>query len=73
MDHFTFIAASYAVSVLGLGLLAGWLMLDNAAQKRALAELEARGITRRSRATGKDAAGIEPPASITKAGAGEQA
>ena len=72
MDHFTFIAASYAVSVLGLGLLAGWLMLDNAAQKRALAELEARGITRRSRSAGTDTAG-SAPAAITKAGAGEQA
>ena len=73
MDHFTFIAASYAVSILGLGLLAGWLMLDNAAQKRALAELEARGITRRSRAAGSQANGIEPTAPVTKAGAGEQA
>lgn len=49
MDHFTFIAASYVVSALALGLLALWLVLDNAAQKRALAELEARGVKRRSK------------------------
>ncbi|MFG1358953.1 heme exporter protein CcmD [Xanthobacter pseudotagetidis] len=53
MEHFTFIAASYAVSALGLGLLAAWLLVDNAAQKRALAELEARGVRRRSSAAAK--------------------
>lgn len=58
MEHFTFIAASYAVSILGLGLLAAWMLIDNAAQKRALAELEARGVRRRSSTASK----IEEPA-----------
>ncbi|MEP9351464.1 heme exporter protein CcmD [Xanthobacter sp. KR7-225] len=48
MEHVAFIAASYIVSALGLGLLALWLLMDNGAQKRALAELEARGVRRRS-------------------------
>jgi heme exporter protein D len=53
MEHFTFIAASFGVSLLGLALLAAWLLIDNAAQKRALADLEARGVRRRSSAVSK--------------------
>ncbi|MDI4664142.1 heme exporter protein CcmD [Xanthobacter autotrophicus] len=49
MSHFVFIAASYGVATLGLGLLAGWLLADYGRQRRALAELEARGIGQRSR------------------------
>lgn len=48
MSHGVFIAAAYGVAVLGLGALALWLVLDNLAQRRALKELEARGIRRRS-------------------------
>ncbi|MEP9353251.1 heme exporter protein CcmD [Xanthobacter sp. KR7-65] len=47
MSHFTFIAASYGAALVGLGLLAGWLFADYLSQRRALAELEARGISRR--------------------------
>ncbi|MFG1349720.1 heme exporter protein CcmD [Xanthobacter autotrophicus] len=49
MSHFTFIAASYGVATLGLGLLAAWLLVDYSHQRRALAELEARGLGKRSR------------------------
>lgn len=44
--HLTFIAASYGVSLFGLAVLAAWLLADNARQRRALRELEARGIAR---------------------------
>ena len=47
MTHFVFIAASYGVSLLALGLLALWLMLDYRSQRRTLSELEARGVGRR--------------------------
>ena len=46
--HATFIIASYAVSALILGALIGWIVFDWFSLRRTLAELEARGITRRS-------------------------
>lgn len=57
MSHFAFIAASYGATFLGLGLLAGWMIVDYARQRRILRELEARGLGRRARggATGDDA------------------
>lgn len=48
MTHASFIIAAYGVAAAGLSALIGWLVLDNRAQKRALAELEARGVRRRS-------------------------
>ncbi|MFG1344171.1 heme exporter protein CcmD [Xanthobacter autotrophicus DSM 431] len=56
MSHTFFIAASYGVTVLGLGGLAAWFLIDYASQRRALAELEARGIGRRSRPAGTSVA-----------------
>lgn len=56
MSHFVFIAASYGVATLGLGLLASWLLVDYGQQRRALAELEARGLRKRSRRGPGDAA-----------------
>ncbi len=64
MDHLTFIAASYAVSFLALALLVLWLVLDNRAQRRALDDLEARGVRRRAAAANDAAArGASPAAS----------
>lgn len=48
--HVTFIIAAYSVAFAIIGGLIGWILSDHAAQKRALAELEEQGITRRSRA-----------------------
>ncbi|MEP9375762.1 heme exporter protein CcmD [Aquabacter sp. CN5-332] len=48
MSHTLFIAAAYGVAALGLAALTLHLVLDNRAQRRALAELEARGVRRRS-------------------------
>jgi heme exporter protein D len=47
-DHMGFIVAAYAVTVVIVGALIAWVMLDYRAQQRALAELDKRGIGRRS-------------------------
>jgi heme exporter protein D len=46
--HATFIVAAYAASAFILALLIGWIVTENRALKRTLADLDARGITRRS-------------------------
>lgn len=46
--HAAFILSAYAVTVLTLAGLALWVTLDHRRQKRLLADLEARGMTRRS-------------------------
>jgi heme exporter protein D len=43
-----FIITAYAIAIAVVGLLVVWVIADYAAQKRALAELERRGIARRS-------------------------
>jgi len=47
--HAVFILAAYGAVFIALIGLISWLVLDGRRQKRALAEFEARGITRRSR------------------------
>jgi heme exporter protein D len=46
--HAGFIVAAYLVAALVVAALAAWVVLDHRMQTRALAELEARGVTRRS-------------------------
>ncbi len=46
--HAGFIIASYLVTAAVLIGLVGWIVLDGRLQRRRLAELEARGIRRRS-------------------------
>ena len=46
--HAGFIVAAYAVAVLVVAALIGWVALDHRAQRRRLARLEAHGVTRRS-------------------------
>ena len=48
MEHMPFIVGSYAAAAAVVAILIGWVMIDFRAQKRALAELETRGVTRRS-------------------------
>jgi heme exporter protein D len=48
MNHMGFIVAAYAVTVIIVGALIAWVMLDYRAQRRSLAELDKRGVTRRS-------------------------
>lgn len=52
MTHLLYVAAAYAASGLVLAALAGWILTDQHARKRELAELEARGIRRRSDSPG---------------------
>jgi heme exporter protein D len=46
--HFGFIAASYCAAIAVVGGLIAWIGFDYRAQCRKLAELEKRGVTRRS-------------------------
>jgi heme exporter protein D len=46
--HALFIVASYAIAAAVIAGLIVWVLVDYRAQLRALAELEARGVTRRS-------------------------
>jgi heme exporter protein D len=46
--HAAFIISAYAVAAVVVALLVLWVIADHGAQKRALAELDRRGITRRS-------------------------
>ncbi len=47
-DHFLYVASAYGASILVLAGLAGWILADQRARKRELAQLEASGIRRRS-------------------------
>jgi heme exporter protein D len=49
-DHFGFIAAAYATAAVIVSALIMWVALDYRAQRRKLADLEMRGLTRRSAA-----------------------
>ena len=46
--HAVFIVGAYAVALLIVAALIAWIALDSRRQKRTLADLEARGVTRRS-------------------------
>jgi len=46
--HAAFIVGAYAVALLIVAVLIGWVLIDNRRQRQILSDLEARGITRRS-------------------------
>ena len=50
--HAAFIIAAYAMAALVVAGLVAWVLADHAAQRRLLADLEARGVTRRSDKSG---------------------
>jgi heme exporter protein D len=54
--HASFIVAAYAMAVLVVLALIAWVLADHAAQQRRLADLEARGVTRRSQQKATEAA-----------------
>jgi heme exporter protein D len=54
--HATFIVIAYLIAAATLLALIGWVWLDYRTQKRALGEMEARGITRRSARTAEKTA-----------------
>jgi heme exporter protein D len=45
--HAAFIIAAYAVAMVVIGALILWVIVDHRSQRRILAELEARGLSRR--------------------------
>ncbi len=47
-NHMGFIVAAYAATLVIVGALIAWVMLDYRAQQRTLAELDRRGVSRRS-------------------------
>ena len=47
-EHAAFILAAYAGAALVLGALVAWIVLDSRALRRALDEMQARGVRRRS-------------------------
>jgi heme exporter protein D len=49
--HAAFIVGSYAAAAIVVVTLIAWIVLDHRAQKRRLAALESRGVTRRSERT----------------------
>ena len=48
VDHLGFIVAAYAAAAVVVIALVGWVAFDYYAQRRALADLERRGFSRRS-------------------------
>ncbi|MEN3380479.1 MAG: heme exporter protein [Hyphomicrobiales bacterium] len=47
--HANFIIIAYAAAALVVIALVAWILADHAAQRRLLADLEARGVTRRAK------------------------
>jgi heme exporter protein D len=54
MSHLPFIVGSYAAAFIIVAGLIVWVMLDFRVQRRALADLERRGLTRRSTSARSD-------------------
>jgi heme exporter protein D len=48
--HAAFIVISYTAAIVVVGALIAWVVVDFRAQRRALGDLEAHGVTRRSAA-----------------------
>ena len=46
--HALYVAAAYGITTIALTGLIGWILLDQRARNRELAELEAAGVRRRS-------------------------
>ena len=53
--HAAFIVTAYAAATVIVGGMMAWVALDRRQLTRALDELEARGVTRRSQRAGEDA------------------
>ncbi len=53
-QHALYVAAAYAITAVALAGLVGWVLLDQRARKKELAELEASGVRRRSDKPARD-------------------
>lgn len=51
MSHLAFVSIAYGVTALTILALIAWVLLEQRARRSELAELEARGVRRRSAAT----------------------
>ena len=51
--HALYVTAAYGITAIVLAGLIGWILLDQRARKREIAELEAAGVRRRSDKTSK--------------------
>ncbi len=47
-EHWAFVVSAYAVATVAVAALIGWVVADARRQRARLAELEAKGIRRRS-------------------------
>ena len=47
-NHAGFILAAYGIAILVIGVLFVWILVDGRSQRRQLADLESRGVRRRS-------------------------
>jgi len=52
--HATFIIAAYVIAALTVTGLIAWVLADYDAQRRLIGDLEARGVTRRTKDSAKD-------------------
>jgi heme exporter protein D len=59
--HAAFIIGAYGTAVLIVAGMIAWVILDHRRQARALADLEARGVTRRSQSSGSQRPGEATP------------
>jgi heme exporter protein D len=50
INHIDFVVSAYAAAFVVVGALIAWVMVDYRAQRRRLADLQMRGVTRRSAA-----------------------
>ncbi len=48
MTHAMYVGAAYGITAVVIAAVVGWILLDQAARRRELADLEKRGIRRRS-------------------------
>ncbi|MGA8614493.1 MAG: heme exporter protein CcmD [Xanthobacteraceae bacterium] len=60
INHLPFIVGSYVAAFVVVAGLIGWVMIDFRTQRHALAQLEIRGLTRRS-------ASVRPKGPMTEA------
>jgi heme exporter protein D len=60
INHLPFIVGSYVAAFVVVAGLIGWVMIDFRTQRRALAQLEMRGLARRS-------AAVRPKGPMTEA------
>lgn len=47
-EHVLYVAAAYGVTILAIGALIGWIVADQSARRREMAQFEAEGVHRRS-------------------------